>query len=82
MAIKDVEAAIRHGRRVIREFGDGPVLHEAATRYAIIDPILRPLGWKLEDPSSAELRNGEALRMNKRWRITSSATSAGKTSWS
>jgi predicted type IV restriction endonuclease len=62
MAIKDVEAAIRHGRRVIREFGDGPVLHEAATRYAIIDPILRPLGWKLEDPKQCRVEEWRSLK--------------------
>jgi predicted type IV restriction endonuclease len=61
-AIKDVKKAILHGRRVIRDYGDGPVLHEATTRYAIIDPILRALGWKLENPKHCRFEEWRSLR--------------------
>ena len=51
---ENVEKAIRHGRSVIRKHKryveDGYGLNEATTCYAIIDPILRALGWKLDDP--------------------------------
>ena len=59
---ENVEKAIRHGRSVIRKHGY--VLNEATTRYAIIDPILIALGWKLDDPTQCRFeewqdRNGQ-----------------------
>ena len=62
MAMQDrVEEAVRHGQRVIRQNKtrtaqlEYDVLNEATTRYAIIDPILRALGWKLDDPSHCQV---------------------------
>lgn len=46
---ENVENAIKHGRSVIRQHRYD--LNEATTRYAIIDPILTALGWKLDDPN-------------------------------
>ena len=62
MPIQDrVEEAIKHGRRIIRQnekmrkSAGYDALNEATTRYAIIDPILRALGWKLDDPSHCQV---------------------------
>ena len=52
MTLNDVEKAICHGRQVIESHGY--YLNESSTRYAIIDPILRALGWKLEDPNECQ----------------------------
>ena len=46
---ENVEGAVRHGRSVIKKY-EGSDLNETTTRYAIIDPILTALGWKLDDP--------------------------------
>ena len=48
MSIRAVEQAIRHGREVIQDyhFIDG----EWRTRYFLIDPVIRALGWKTESP--------------------------------
>ena len=52
---EDVEKAIRHGRSVIKKYDEevleSYVFNEPTTRYAIIDPILTALGWKLDDPT-------------------------------
>ena len=58
---ENVEAAVKHGQSVIRknkhyveeQLGYG--LNEATTCYTIIDPILRALGWKLDDPDQCWL---------------------------
>ena len=52
MALKDVEKAIRNAREFIadEEFYQVLVSHETNTRYMIIDPILRALGWDLSNP--------------------------------
>ena len=56
MTVNAVITAIKHARRVIKEW-DFVGKHmtdiswrEDQTRYAIIDPIIRALGWKIEDP--------------------------------
>ena len=46
---ENVKKAIEHGRSVIKKYEDNG-LNETTTRYTIIDPILRALGWKLDDP--------------------------------
>ncbi len=56
MALQEtVEKAVRHGRSVIKMYEEevlkGYVFNETTTRYAIIDPILTALGWKLDDPT-------------------------------
>ena len=56
MSVDDVETAIDHAMRAIEEwkqagqFLDDISWHEVHTRYAVVDPILRALGWKTEDP--------------------------------
>lgn len=56
MSLNAVTTAIKHSRRVIGEWEeaarylDGISWREDQTRYAIIDPILRALGWKTEEP--------------------------------
>ena len=56
MTVDDVQTAIGHAMRAIEEWKqssqhlDGISWREVHTRYAIVDPILRALGWKTEDP--------------------------------
>lgn len=52
MTIKAVEDAIRHTRSVIDEWNEPGTDHwlEIQTRYAVIDPIIRALGWDTSDP--------------------------------
>ena len=52
MAMQDrVEEAVRHGRRVIEKYGEQYwIMKELGTRFYIIDPVLRALGWQLNDP--------------------------------
>ena len=60
MSISDVEQAVRQVQRHVFQFEpnaygslnvDAPANnHETSTRYIIIDPILRALGWDLSDP--------------------------------
>ena len=61
MATEDVKKAIRHGRKVIKDHGDGNILHESGTRYAVIDPILRALGWKLDNPQQCRVEEWRIL---------------------
>lgn len=62
MAIQErVEEAIKHGQKVIYEYDDGETLHEAGTRYAIIDPILQALGWDTSDPGQVLPENWRKL---------------------
>ena len=63
-----VEEAIKHGQSVIRKYGNQKwVMKEAGTRYYIIDPILRALGWRLDDPDQCGLEEwrGRAAEENK-----------------
>lgn len=55
MAIKDVEDAIKHGIDMIEYHFDLVSSHETCTRYAIIDPIIRALGWEISDPVECEV---------------------------
>ena len=56
MTVSTVTRAIRHAQHVIMEWEEAAhslgyvQWREDQTRYAIIDPILRSLGWKIEDP--------------------------------
>ena len=52
MSIADVQAALSRRRAIIREWADvdDAHWHEDDTRYALIDPILRALGWDTGDP--------------------------------
>ena len=51
IAIGDVEDAIRHGRSVIGDYWYSVSGNEISTRYTIIDPIIRVLGWESIDPN-------------------------------
>lgn len=55
MAIKDVEDAIKHGIKMIDLYPHLVSSHETCTRYAIIDPIIRALGWDTSDPAECEV---------------------------
>lgn len=55
---ENVEKAIRHGRSVIAKHGYD--LNETITRYAIMDPILVALGWKLDDPDRCKFEERKA----------------------
>ena len=52
MSIKSVVEAIRHSRRVEGEWREAGFTEwrEEHTRYAIIDPVIRALGWNTCDP--------------------------------
>ena len=52
MTVKAVQLAIQHARDVIEEWAEVGSTDwlETQTRYAIIDPIIRALGWDTEDP--------------------------------
>ena len=54
MSITTVEAAIRHARDVITEWGEEGYGFdkwlEVHTRYAVIDPIILALGWNTDAP--------------------------------
>ena len=60
MGVQEVRAAILRVQPRIFEYDPGPRRdldpnapannHETSTRYLIIDPILRSLGWDLSDP--------------------------------
>ena len=56
MTVSAVITAIKHSRRVIGEWDEAATYleeirwREDQTRYAIIDPILRALGWRTEEP--------------------------------
>ena len=62
MSVENVELAIRHCRRVVGEWEDINMngWREDQTRYAVIDPILRALGWDTADPKECmvEYRRG------------------------
>ena len=45
MTIRDVELAARHGREVIGGY-HSHTFTEWSTRYFLIDPVIRALGWK------------------------------------
>ena len=55
MAIRHVREAIRHGVSVLEGPPERLNGHELRTRYAIIDPILRGLGWETSNPSHCEV---------------------------
>ena len=52
MSIKEVEDAILTIRAVVQEWDEACLKfwREDHTRYGIIDPIIRALGWKVSDP--------------------------------
>ena len=66
MAIKDVEAAIRHCRAVLDDHYDLVCGHETYTRYTIIDPIIWALGWKTHVPDECQVEHqrGQAGRVD------------------
>ena len=53
MAQKDVEQAISRAVAIIeneQRYEDTLKIHEMNTRYILIDPVLRALGWDLSNP--------------------------------
>ena len=52
MSVRSVDVAIRKIREVIREWNDVELYfwREDHTRYGVIDPIIRALGWDTGDP--------------------------------
>ncbi len=55
MPLNDVVDAIRHARMIIRDHRESVLTSETSTRYAIIDPILRALGWQIHNPRQCEV---------------------------
>ena len=68
MTVNTVTTAIRHAHQVIGEWEeagrylDGVQWREDHTRYALIDPILRALGWKTYEPRDRALVKAHAGR--------------------
>ena len=66
MSVQEVRAAIVRVQPHIRQFEPGPGTppdpqapannNETSTRYMIIDPILRSLGWNLSDPKDCVVK--------------------------
>ena len=52
MSVSAVDATIRKVRMVVKEWDDVelPSWREDHTRYGVIDPIIRALGWDTSDP--------------------------------
>ena len=55
MAAKDVQDAIRHVRGVIEDYWGYAARNETSTRYVVIDPLIRALGWDLSDIEECEV---------------------------
>lgn len=67
MALDDLKATIETLRERIhahRAYLEG---HETRTRQVLIDPMLRALGWDVEDPHSVELEYEVGSRKKKYW---------------
>lgn len=52
MSLKD---AIQSASRLVDAHGEYIASLEVRTRYALVDPILRALGWDLTDPSQVQI---------------------------
>ena len=52
MALRDVELAVQRANSLMDDEDYYEILdsHEMNTRYMLIDPVLRALGWDLSDP--------------------------------
>ena len=52
MTVEPVEEKIRHALNMIEEWDEAnlPYWPEIHIRYAVVDPIIRALGWNTEDP--------------------------------
>ena len=52
MTVREVEEAIKNANSRISEWQENgfPTWREDQTRYGIIDPIIRALGWNTVDP--------------------------------
>ena len=77
MAVSKVEKAIRHVQSVVNEWNElGATWREDHTRYALIDPIIRALGWDTADPKQChpEFPRGNAPRKRVDYVIFAEAT--------
>ena len=90
MTVSAVDTAIRKIREVIREWDDVELNYwrEDHTRYGVIDPIIRALGWDTGDPKEChpeyprpyrEGRVDYALFSARTW--NPSATEVNPVSW-
>ena len=67
MALDDLKATIETLRKRIyahRAYLEG---HETRTRQGLIDPMLRALGWDVEDPNSVQVEYKDKSRKNQMW---------------
>ena len=62
MSIIAVETAIQKIREVVKEWNDVELNYwrEDQTRYSLIDPIIRALGWDTSNPSVTSLYPGNS----------------------
>ena len=63
MALDDLKATIETLRERIKEHNAYLEGNETRTRQVLIDPMLRALGWNVEDPNSVELE----YKVKKEW---------------
>ena len=66
MPVEDVESAIKIAKKVIEKHGSSALSNEANTRYFLIDPILRSLGWQLENPEHCKFEVLRTVEKQKR----------------
>lgn len=55
MVLEELLTTIEELQTLIRHHGDELRHSEMATRYALINPLLRALGWKTQDPASVQV---------------------------
>ena len=69
MSISAVERSIRDIRAVIREWDGLDLGHwaEVHTKYGVIDPIIRSLGWKTDDPKECYPEYTRYVEGQARW---------------
>lgn len=64
MALDDLKETIETLRKRIKEHRAYLEGYETRTRQVLIDPMLRALGWDVEDPNSVELEYKDKSRKN------------------
>ena len=65
MALNDVKDAIKTNQYMMDQHGDVIARHEVSTRYVLIDPIVRALGWCTSDPIECQVEYPRGGRRKK-----------------
>ena len=70
--------AIKEASRLVDAHGKHIASFEVRTRYALIDPILKALGWNLNDPSQVQIKYETRTDQSKPPRVDYALLSTGK----